>query len=211
MKRGGGPKTREGKARSAQNARRHGLAVSITRSEDLLLLRDDIARSIAGEDAESAVFSAAKDVATAEVELIRIRREKERVISADAEPRQFSPEAPNSKITRKQNVIQQKIEFIERREGWLTREKKILDRLQFEYQRLNSAISNMPETAGIDYLVEKLMKLERYETRALSRRRRALNRLAEVIEIHDLSDQNALGARAHAGSVVSDDPEDDER
>jgi hypothetical protein len=182
MKRGGGPKTREGKARAAQNSRSHGLNVPIASSGELSLMRDQIARSIAGEGASSSIVSAALDVATAEVELIRIRREKERVICKKAgSPQTFSEES-KPKITRKLATIREKIELLECREGMLTHKEKILSRLKSEYQRLNSDIFTSPAPAERGGLVEKLRKIERYEQRALSRRRKAIRRFAEVVE-----------------------------
>lgn len=68
-----GPKTPQGKARSAQNARKHGLsAKSSTSQEDAELSR--FAELIAGErKSDPALLSVARSVAEAQAQLQRIR------------------------------------------------------------------------------------------------------------------------------------------
>ena len=71
---GTGPRTRQGKIRSAQNARRHGLSVSVLtdplHSGDAKIL----AHVLAGEGASASVLELARRAAEAQIDLIRIRK-----------------------------------------------------------------------------------------------------------------------------------------
>jgi hypothetical protein len=73
----GGPKSDAGKARSAQNARTHGL--SLPPSVDPALANDieRLARSIAGDGAPPARLAAARAVAECHIDLRRIRAARE--------------------------------------------------------------------------------------------------------------------------------------
>ena len=69
-----GPKTACGKARSSQNARRHGLSLSIS---VIPYLSDDaeiLAREIAGEAARSEITDGARRFAETQINLVRVQR-----------------------------------------------------------------------------------------------------------------------------------------
>jgi hypothetical protein len=75
-----GPKTQQGKLRAAQNARRHGLSLTVladpARSAEVNLL----AREIAGENAPRDVFGYAQRVAESQIDLIRIRSSRHNLL-----------------------------------------------------------------------------------------------------------------------------------
>jgi hypothetical protein len=79
---GRGPKTAQGKARAAQNARRHGLsrpaALEPALANDLLAL----ARGIAGPDAGAERFEMAFAIAGAAIDVARVRRARADLLSA---------------------------------------------------------------------------------------------------------------------------------
>jgi hypothetical protein len=69
-----GPKSAAGKARSSANARRHGLAVAIWSETALTVEAAALAKRIAGSSASQQVTAHARQVADAQVEVVRVRR-----------------------------------------------------------------------------------------------------------------------------------------
>jgi hypothetical protein len=69
-----GPRTQAGKARSAQNARRHGLNVAAARDPAFAGVIAGLARLIAGPDAAAIGLALACAVAAAQVDVMRARR-----------------------------------------------------------------------------------------------------------------------------------------
>jgi hypothetical protein len=69
-----GPKTSAGKARSARNARRHGLSVRVWAIAELAAEAETLAIELAGADADHELTARAREVAEAEIDLLRVRR-----------------------------------------------------------------------------------------------------------------------------------------
>ena len=69
-----GPKTRAGKARVAQNARRHGLALSVMMDPVHCAAVETLAHEIAGADSRPDILHLARRVAEAQIDLSRIRQ-----------------------------------------------------------------------------------------------------------------------------------------
>ena len=72
-----GPRTAAGKARSARNALRHGLARSARLDPELMRAIATLARAIAGEGASAEHRERADRVAAAHVEVMRVRKAKQ--------------------------------------------------------------------------------------------------------------------------------------
>jgi hypothetical protein len=81
-----GPKSVAGKARSAGNARRHGLAVPIWSDAKLAADAEELAHVIAGEGASIHLVALAREIAAAQVDLVRIQHRRNEVLAAFLSP-----------------------------------------------------------------------------------------------------------------------------
>ena len=66
------PKTRRGKIRAAQNARRHGLSLSVLADPLLSEDAETLAQVLAGKGASCSLLEATRRVAEAQIDLVRI-------------------------------------------------------------------------------------------------------------------------------------------
>jgi hypothetical protein len=69
-----GPRTAEGKATAAQNARRHGLSVSAALNPFVSRQAEDMARDFSGGSVYPEIYRLARQIAQCQVDLIRIRQ-----------------------------------------------------------------------------------------------------------------------------------------
>ncbi len=76
-----GPKTRDGKASAARNARRHGLGLPALRDPTLSSEIEALAREIAGAAAGAERHEAACRIAAAQIDLVRVRRARRDLIA----------------------------------------------------------------------------------------------------------------------------------
>jgi hypothetical protein len=81
-RRSSGPTSTAGKARSASNARRHGLAVSISRDFRLAAAAEALTREIAGQDASEELLAVSRPIAEAQVDVMRIRQARHYLIKS---------------------------------------------------------------------------------------------------------------------------------
>jgi hypothetical protein len=77
-----GPRTAAGKERATRNARKHGLSVPIMADASLAAEVKTLARPIAGEGANDRIQELAARVAEAQIDILRIRRARYELIAA---------------------------------------------------------------------------------------------------------------------------------
>jgi hypothetical protein len=145
-----GPRTAEGRARSARNARRHGLSLPVL--ADPLLSQDvaELTREVAGLNPSAELYELARRVAEAQIDLCRVRHARYDLLSsAVGDPDYDSP----SKLRTKANFG-----------GQLARVSNFETRAEGP-QKFASILSNM---------ARQLAAMDRYERRALSRRKLAM-------------------------------------
>jgi hypothetical protein len=159
-----GPRSSSGKKRASQNAFRHGLTTRLSGPEFARAV-ETLARQIAGDSEDKITIERARDAAEAELELARVRRVKvaliERVTAFGrfGVPKRFAPKDEVAWI-----LLQDFGATL-----WNGRPKFAVDPLPAmpsqEPQRTAEAVRRaLPD----------LLKLSRYEARAVTRRDRAI-------------------------------------
>jgi hypothetical protein len=165
-----GPRSTDGKSRSAGNSRRHGLSIPVHTDPLLRDKAETLAHVLAGEAASPARLDAARRVAEAAVDLGRIRTLRLELLRAAIENERWQP---SEKLIRF-------FKFVAR---WFVKGDEVLDGIDEEFADwiLLHPLSEPDRAAGaMRELAGKLQRLERYERRAFSRRNRAMRALAET-------------------------------
>ena len=160
-----GPKTASGKARSAQNALRHGLNVSTLSDPALAPLAEAMARSIAGHDADAEALDRARRIAEAQVDINRVRGSRRRLITRLLTDPKYQP----LQALKQQLRLMKTIDRVERTRG----EPFEIDEIE-EMVYLETLEGDAKLAAVVEDKSSELAALDRYERRALSRRKAAI-------------------------------------
>ena len=139
-----GPRTAEGRNRSARNARRHGLSLAVL--ADPVLSQDvaELAREIAGSTPSRELYELARRVAEAQIDLRRIRHARFDLLSSAVGDPDYQPCKSKTKANAGRQLA-----------GQLATKHE-------EPQKFASVLSDK---------ARQLAAMERYERRALSRRK----------------------------------------
>lgn len=142
-----GPRSAAGKARSARNAQRHGLAVPIWSDPKLADDAENLARQIAGSNASARKLALAGRVAEAHIDAIRIRQIRNDLLAPGFTSSTYWPQG--GKVSTKPPT------------------RKLLELMHGPPvpEKLSLVIAD---------LSQELDKFDRYERRALSRRKFAI-------------------------------------
>ena len=94
-----GPKTAWGRARSARNAFRHGLSLPVESDQGLCEQVQALTRQIAGSDASVHTQILANKIAEAQIDLLRVRYARHRLLSEElSDPDYLSPAIMGKKL-----------------------------------------------------------------------------------------------------------------
>ena len=146
-----GPRSSGGRKRASQNAYRHGLAAHAAINPKLAKAVEKLARKLAGKNKNALVLECARAAARAELDLAQTRRIKVATIQ-----RMLTFESPTSPADRKSNVESATTEAAPP---------------PIEPERMAEAVRRaLPD----------LVKLDRYEARAIARRVRAIRALVTI-------------------------------
>jgi len=161
-----GPKTRAGKERAAQNALRHGLSIPVSGDPALSPHAEAIARKIAGPDTKAEALEQARRIGEAQVDLNRVRARRMALVADPLGDPNYQPVS----------VLKHSVRLM----GLVDRIKGLAlpasDAEMFE-----SGITRKTTLEGLEKLAmilqdraSELARLDRYERRALSRRKSAI-------------------------------------
>jgi hypothetical protein len=155
-----GPKTAHGRTRSARNALRHALSLPVYSDRALSEEVEALAREIAGTDANAEMQELARRVAEAQIDLRRVRYARHQLLSKALNP---SYDAP-ANVPEKLAVI-----------GHLLRDDASDLPIGALAKYLTTASEGSHKLATIFLQeVQQLSAMDRYERRALSRRKFAI-------------------------------------
>lgn len=173
-----GPRTAAGKARVAKNALRHGLNIPVALDAGLSDEIERLSRLIAGKDRDPLRMQRARQLAEAQVDILRVRRVRY-VLLAD------SSELMKELATRESCSKFHRVESMVDGEAAVAELEYFPDGGQRTFEE------------GLD-LLAKLARLDRYERRALSRRKSVIRNL----DVCPLTHETGEGAVVPTGMGV---------
>jgi hypothetical protein len=156
-----GPKTIAGRATAARNSRRHGLAPirSDPASSDEV---DAMAQMIAGNDSPE-LIELARRIAEAEVDVIRVRRARKELLSETLSAPRGRPIGPRR--------LRQRGELLDRAVRTITKGRLLPTGLCDAFRRMEAEEERLK---ALPFFGREFAIIDRYERRALSRRKFAI-------------------------------------
>jgi hypothetical protein len=160
-----GPKTAAGKARGAQNSFRHGLNVPVRKDPTLAPEVESMAHKIAGPLSDPETLELARRIGEAQVDLDRVRARKTKLFASVL----ADPEYQTLEVLKQNVQLMNTIDRAERISG-----------ATFGIDEIDKTMHLKPlngddkAAAVLDERAVELAKLDRYERRALSRRKFAI-------------------------------------
>jgi hypothetical protein len=162
-----GPKTANGRARAARNALRHALSLPVCSNPALSEEVETLAHEIAGPGANAETQDLARQVAEAQIDLRRVRYARHKLLSdALANPHYDSRRGMREKMAVVISLLKSAPD--------LPMEKNVVAFLNSTPQGPHKFATILSQEA------KKLLAMDRYERRALSRRKSAIRAFDET-------------------------------
>jgi hypothetical protein len=166
-----GPKTKGGRARSARNALRHGLSIPVCKEPSLSIQAEEIALKLAGPDPDETLLDRARAIGEAQVNLNRVRIRRNALLAQLLADGTYRPLSAYKRQVGEMRAID-RVERILGRSfdlddiGHLTELKPLKDDEKF--------------ATVVEDRVRELAALDRYERRAISKRKSAIRAFDSV-------------------------------
>ena len=162
-----GPKTAQGRARTARNALRHALSLPVCSNPALSEEVETLGREIAGPDANAETQELARQIAGAQIDLRRVRYARHKLLSdALADPHYDSWRGKREKMAVLRSLL--------RNAPDRPMENSVVAFLNSTPQGPHKFATILSQEA------KQLLAMDRYERRALSRRKSAIRAFDET-------------------------------
>ena len=166
-----GPKTADGRSRSAQNAFRHGLSLPINCVRAWSAEVKRLARAITGPNASAEMLELARRVAEAQIDVHRARTARHRFLSAKIDDPYYESRADTRK---KLALLRRSIPYLLRPNPPIMLEPLLVRFLISTPQEPHKLATVLSEES------RHLLAMDRYERRAISRLRFAIRAYDEA-------------------------------
>ena len=166
-----GPRTKQGKSRAAKNALWHGLSLSVLADPTRVTDVENMAHEIAGQNPTSEIFKLARRSAEAQIDVQRVRRARLNLLTRFLSDPEYRPDKSFTASKKLISAI-----------AGLLREQGPMALVPPELEAAAMDILRKPEGSEKFALIlsdcmKQLTAMDRYERRALSRRKFAIRAL----------------------------------